>query len=88
MKMVLMDMEQVLQNKDKYFVYNSKYDCWMHKTPLKCFVNPILRFIQFYTDKPFVIYSECEKNNEKWHFIKYGFGRVKYFRNRSIKWFK
>jgi len=79
--MVLMDMEQVLQNKDKYFVYNSKYDCWMHKTPLKCLINPILRFIQFYTDKPFVIYSECEKNNEKWHFIKYGFGRVKYFRN-------
>ena len=19
-------------NKNKYFVYNSKYDCWMHKT--------------------------------------------------------
>ena len=52
----------------------------MHRTPLKRFVNPILRFIQFYTDAPFVIYSECEKNDEKWHFIKYGFGRIKYFR--------
>lgn len=38
-------------NKDKYFVYNAGYNCWMHRTPLKCFINPILRFIQFWTDK-------------------------------------
>ena len=55
-----------VMNKDKYFVYDSEHKCWMHRTPLKCFVNPILRFIQFYTDAPFVIYSECEENNGKW----------------------
>ena len=31
-----------IMNKDKYFVYDSEYKCWMHRTPLKCFVNPIL----------------------------------------------
>ena len=72
-----------IMNKDKYFVYDSEHKCWMHRTPLKRFVNPILRFIQFYTDAPFVIYSECEKNDEKWHFIKYGFGRIKYFRRKK-----
>lgn len=71
-------------NKDKYFVYDSEHKCWTHRTPLKCFVNPILRFIQFYTDAPFVIYSECEENNGKWHFIKYGFGKIKYFRRKDM----
>lgn len=65
-------------NKDKYFVYNSEYDCWMHRTPLKCIINPILRFIQFWTDEPYVIYSKCKMINEKWHFEGYGFGRIHY----------
>lgn len=69
-------------NKDKYFVYNTEYDCWMHKTPLKCIINPILRFIQFWTDKPFVIYSNCEKISGKQHFINYGFGRIKYIKTK------
>lgn len=25
---------------------------------------------------------ECEENDGKWHFIKYGFGRIKYFRRK------
>lgn len=70
----------LMKSKDEYFVYNSEYDCWMHRTPLKCFVNPILRAIQFWTDKPYVIYSNCEKIEEKWHFKKYGFGRIKYIK--------
>lgn len=68
----------MLKQKDDYFIYNKEYDCWMHRTPLKCIINPILRFIQFYTNKPFVIYSECEEVDGKWHFIKYGFGRIEY----------
>jgi len=73
----------MMNNKDKYFVYDSEHKCWMLRTPLKCFVNQILRFIQFYTDAPFVIYSKCEENNGKWHFKKYGFGRIKYFRRKK-----
>lgn len=68
----------MLKQKDDYFIYNKEYNCWMHRTPLKCIINPILRFIQFYTNKPFVIYSECEEIDGKWHFIKYGFGRIEY----------
>lgn len=51
----------------------------MHRTPLKCIVNPILRKIQFWTDEPWVISSICEKDeNGTWHFIKYELARVKY----------
>ena len=64
-------------NKDKYFVYDKVYNCWMHRTPLKCIVNPILRFLQFWTKKPFVIYSNCEKSNGEWHFLGYGFGKIR-----------
>lgn len=78
-----------MKSKDDYFVYNFEYDCWMHRTPLKCFINPILRFIQFWTNEPFVIYSNCEKicgekENAKWHFEGYGFGRVKYLKVKRI----
>jgi hypothetical protein len=44
----------------------------IHSTRLKRIVNPVLRKLQFWTDKPFVIYSTFE--NDK--FIRYGFGRV------------
>ena len=88
-----MRKEQItnMKSKDDYFVYNFEHDCWMHKTPLKCLVNPILRFVQFWTDEPFVIYSKCEKINGekekcKWHFEGYGFGKVKYLKiKRSMK---
>jgi len=56
----------------------------MHRIPLKCLVNPILRKLQFWTDKPFVIYSDCEKVNGSWHFKRYGFGRVKYLKGVKI----
>ena len=50
----------------------------MHRTPLKCIVNPILRKIQFWTDEPWVISSICKKDEKgTWHFIKYELARVK-----------
>lgn len=77
--------------KDKYFVYDFEHKCWMHRTPLKCFVNPILRKLQFWTDKPFVIYSKVEWDNDivskserKPRFVGYGFGRINYFKNKRI----
>ena len=74
-------MKLILSNKDKYFVYSKQYKCWMHRSPLKLIINPFLRFIQFWTDKPFVIYSHTEfDKNGKPHFLKYGFGRIKKYK--------
>lgn len=69
-----------MKSKDDCFVYDSEHGCWMHKTLLKYLVNPIFRFIQFWTDEPFVIYSKCEREEGKWHFE--GFGKVKYLKNK------
>jgi len=49
-----------------------------HKTKLKCFVNPILRKIQFWTMKPFVIASESIKLGGEYYFLGYSFKRVSY----------
>ena len=46
----------------------------VHRTTLKCIINHILRTIQFYTMKPFVIASEF--NDGK--FIRYKICRVEY----------
>ena len=45
---------------DKYYYFHKRYKIWMHRTPLKLFINPILRFIQFWTTKPFVIASDTD----------------------------
>lgn len=47
-----------------------------HKTKLKLFINPMLRKLQFFTNKPYVIASYFENNK----FIKYQFKRVRYFK--------
>ena len=78
-------------NKDKFFVYDDEYKMWMHRTPLKCILNPILRKLQFWTDTPYVIYSECENNKNKKkrpHFLKYGVCKVKFISdyNGPHKW--
>lgn len=66
-----------------YFVYDEEYKEWRHKTPLKCFINPILRKIQFWTDKPFVIASICDvSENNKPVFLKYTIKRVKYYKGK------
>lgn len=56
-----------------------KWEFELHKTWFKCFFNPILRRIQFWTDRPYVIYSNVsfdEVGGIK--VLGYGFGRVKY----------
>ena len=35
-------------NKDKYYVQDPECECWMHRSPLKRIINPILRKIQFW----------------------------------------
>lgn len=62
---------------NKFYIFEK--GCWMHKTKLKLFLNPILRKLQFWTDTPFVIYSDTTFKNGKPYFNKYGFGKVKYF---------
>ena len=68
-------------NKDKYFVYSKKYDTWMHRTPLKLIVNPILRKLQFWTNCPYVICSETIFVDGKPHFLNYSFGKMLFIRN-------
>lgn len=46
---------------------------WSHKTPLKMILNPILRFVQFYTNKPYIIVSHVELiENSHPRFKRYG----------------
>ena len=60
-------------NKDKYYVQDPECGCWMHRTPLKCFLNPILRKIQFWTKDKCVIGSKTEfDENGIPHFKGYG----------------
>jgi len=53
---------------------------WCHRTWLKCIVNPILRFIQFWTDKPYVISSITEFKDGLPYFQHYSLQRVKYLK--------
>lgn len=67
-------------SKNKYFVYKDGVII-NHRTPLKLIVNPILRFFQFYTEKPYVIVSFIEFDSYgNGNFIRYGFKRVKKFK--------
>lgn len=50
---------------------------WKHKTKLKCTINPILRKIQFFTDKPWVIASLVEFKNKKPVFLGYRLRKLK-----------
>ena len=50
----------------------------MHRSPLKLVINPILRFLQFWTDEPWVLGSETEfDENKKPHFQGYCWLRAK-----------
>ena len=54
-----------------------------HITYLKLILNPVLRLLQFYTDKPYVIASIVQFNDshdphEIPEFIKYSFSKVQY----------
>ena len=58
--------------------YDKVHDCWMHRPLLKRIVNPILRTLQFWTDRPWVIASDCEIKDGISEFKKYCLARVKY----------
>lgn len=77
-----------MHNKDKYFVYDETYKTWLHRTPLKCILNPILRKVQFWTDHPYVIYSDVEIKDNVPHFLGYGIAKIKLMANYagSKKW--
>lgn len=61
----------------KYLVFED--NCWKHKHPIKMIINPILRKVQWFTNKPFVIASKF--NNEKTVFEGFVFMRVRYYGN-------
>lgn len=44
--------------------YDKVHKCWMHRSLLKRIINPILRTLQFWTDRPLVIASNCEMNKD------------------------
>ena len=67
-------------NKDIYFFYDKKHKTWRHRSPIKLIVNPILRKLQFWTDKPLVICTYTEFINDRPHFLSYGFKRIKYLK--------
>lgn len=52
---------------------------WYHGPWWKRAINPVLRLIQFWTDRPYVIYSECSHyaGPERPRLLRYGFGRVR-----------
>lgn len=62
--------------KSQYFIKNK--NSWIHVTPLKKIINPILRKIQFWTNSPVVIASECDMRNDVPIFKYYKLCRVKY----------
>lgn len=60
---------------DKCYVKIEGY--WCHRTRLKCIINPILRFLQFWTDKPYVIASMTNFKDDLPYFSHYTMQRKK-----------
>lgn len=50
---------------------------WHHKPMIKRICNPILRIIQFWTDRPYVIVSYTEFIRGYPNFLKYGINKIK-----------
>ena len=68
---------------DRYYYFHKLYRIWMHRTPLKRLVNPVLRRIQFWTMKPYVIASNTVFDTEgKPHFRGYSICRVEYMKGK------
>jgi hypothetical protein len=65
-----------MQKKNKYYTKIDGH--WVHRSPIKLLANPLLRKLQFFTDKPFVIASETEFVDTVPQFIKYKMVRVPY----------
>ena len=69
------------QTKDKFYIKIE--DSWVHRTPLKVSINPILRLLQWFTDKPYVIASKTSWKDGKPHYTGYTFTKVKFNRRKS-----
>lgn len=56
---------------------------WCHGPLWKRIINPILRVVQFWSDRPYVFYSRCSHydGDDPPRFISYGFGRVRRLRS-------
>ena len=61
---------------DRYYVCED--GLWMHRSPLKLALNPVLRKLQFWTRKPWVIASRTEFGTGRPHFTGYTLARVEY----------
>ena len=70
---------------DNYYYFHRKYKIWMHRTPLKKVLNPILRLVQLWSIKPYVIASKTIFVNDKPHFSGYSFCRVEYVKEKINK---
>lgn len=68
---------------NKYYVKENGQ--WCHKTPLKLFLNPFLRKIQPWTNKPVVLGSITEFEDKKPNFIRYQFGRKLYIKRINVE---
>lgn len=65
-------------NLDKYYKKDPDSGCWMHRSPLKLILNPILRKLQFWTREPLVICSNTIfDEDEVPHFQSYGLIRTR-----------
>lgn len=65
----------------KYFVKTE--NGWNHRTPLKLVVNPVLRKVQFWTDRPHVIASNTRYFAGEPIFMGYTMARIKYEKSRN-----
>ena len=64
---------------DKYYIEED--GILKHKTPLKLFINPILRKLQFWTTRPYVFASITNYVEGVPTFEKYQFMRIRYWKN-------
>jgi len=62
--------------KDQYYVNEDGH--WMHKSPIKLWLNPKLRKLQWWDDRPWVIASKTEWIDGVPHFKGYSFQKVQY----------
>lgn len=65
-----------MNNKDKFY-HQFKDGVLIHRSPIKLILDPILVLLQFWTQRPYLIASltEYDENGQP-HFIKYVFRRV------------
>lgn len=56
--------------------YHKINGCEVHRSPLKCIVNPVLRLLQFWRKDPYVIATKTEYIKGYPNFVSYTFQRV------------